>query len=151
MEFVQGTLCATNAVCREHAAALLSADSIDINYDALSHSLALSGLWLSSPEGGWTEEIGKHDAGASHVEVGILGCEKAADPEELKIGGLLAVVGENEKLSMSQLLSYDRFLLLIPLLLQSQQYSLSHLAIILYRMMRLIQFHSLRQRACIRR
>lgn len=100
MGFVQGTVCATNTECRERAANLLSADSIDISYDGLSHILTLSGLWSSSPEGGWTEEIEKQDAGTDKVEVGILGCEKAADPEELKMGGLLAVVGESEKLSM---------------------------------------------------
>jgi hypothetical protein len=34
------------------------------------------------------------------VEFGLLGAEPGLEPEEIKMGGLLAVVGEDKKLSM---------------------------------------------------
>lgn len=102
MEFVQGELCGTDEGCRSRAALALSADSIDLSYDGMSRALTLSGLW-PSPEGGWTEVIRKRGSGSDQVEVGLFGCDKAPDLEELKAGGLMADVGEDEKLSMSSL------------------------------------------------
>lgn len=79
---------------------LLSADSVDIDYDSISHALTVSGLWTSSPEGGWTEKLDKPASSANQLEIGILGAEPGLEPEEVKMGGLLAVVGEDKKLSM---------------------------------------------------
>lgn len=98
-EFVRGDLCGNDGRCREYAASVLSAKSIDISYDRSSRSLTVSGL-RPSPEGGWSEVIRKHSQ-ADHVEVGLLGCERVAGTEELKSGGLLGVVGEDKQLSMS--------------------------------------------------
>lgn len=100
VEFIQAELCQKDEQCWNRASSVPSAYSIDINYDGTSHALTLSGLW-PSPDGGWSEEIRKRGSGADQVEVGLLGCEKAADPEDLKAGGLLAAVGEDKELSMS--------------------------------------------------
>lgn len=90
--------------CRQQAEALRSADSLDINYDSISHALTVSGFWASAPEGGWTEEIAKPvRQGTDQIEVGLLGAEPAREPEEIKMGGLLGVVGNDDQLSMSTL------------------------------------------------
>ena len=90
--------------CRQQAEALRSADSLDINYDSISHALTVSGFWASAPEGGWTEEIAKPvRQGTDQIEVGLLGAEPAREPEEIKMGGLLGVVGNDDQLSMSYL------------------------------------------------
>ena len=86
---MQSSICAADAEsrCHAHAAALRTADSIDIDYDAISHALTVSGFW-SAPEGraaGWTETI---TARGDKVEVGILGVEgKGSNVEEMKVGG----------------------------------------------------------------
>lgn len=44
------------------------------------------------------------------MEVGLLTTEKAADEEDIKMGGLLSVVGRDEKMSMfifSSILNLD--------------------------------------------
>jgi len=66
---------------------------------------------------GWTERITKPDEnsndgreGIDQVEVGLLTTEKAADEEDIKMGGLLSVVGRDEKMSMfifSSILNLD--------------------------------------------
>jgi hypothetical protein len=78
---------------------LLSADYADMNYDGRSSSIDLVAYWAQSPEeAGWTETI---ERGAnSKMEVGILASQKPLDPEELRIGGFLAVVGEDKAMSM---------------------------------------------------
>jgi hypothetical protein len=100
--YIQQKFCGTDDKCHQRAASILSADSVDINYDSISHALTMSGFWSQAPGGqGWTETIGKHEGGTDKVEVGLLGAEHANEPEEIKVGGLLAVVGQDEELSMS--------------------------------------------------
>ncbi|EAA63925.1 hypothetical protein AN2240.2 [Aspergillus nidulans FGSC A4] len=66
---------------------------------SISHALTMSGFWSQAPgEQGWTETIGKHEGGTDKVEIGLLGAEPASEPEEIKVGGLLAVVGQDEEL-----------------------------------------------------
>ena len=86
--------------CHTRADALLSADSVDIDYDSTSHALTVSGLWTSPPAGGWTDKFQKPASADDQVEFGLLGAEAGLEPEEIKMGGLLAVVGEDEKLSV---------------------------------------------------
>lgn len=75
-------------------------DSVDIDYDSISHALTVSGYWSEAPGSqGWTETIGTREAGTDQVEVGLLGAEQASDPEEIKMGGLLAAVGKDNELS----------------------------------------------------
>ncbi|KAF9890984.1 protease B nonderepressible form [Aspergillus nanangensis] len=97
--YLQHTTCASaDEGCLQHAASILSADSVDINYDSISHALTVSGYWSHAPRSGWTEEIHKHAGGTDQVEVGLLGTEKTTEPEEVKMGGLLGVVGKDVEL-----------------------------------------------------
>lgn len=59
----------------------------------------MAGIWTRPPSGGWTEEIQKPASGADQVEFGLLGVEQGTDAEEIKMGGLLAVIGQDKKLS----------------------------------------------------
>ncbi|KAL2010408.1 hypothetical protein VTN00DRAFT_6215 [Thermoascus crustaceus] len=98
--YIQQKACrASDAECQNRAVSILSADYVDIDYDSISHALTISGYWSKSPQGdGWTEEIKKRELGADKVEVGLLSSEPATEPEELKVGGFLAVVRENDNL-----------------------------------------------------
>jgi hypothetical protein len=76
---------------------------VDIDYDAISHTLTVSTFWSQPLPGnkGWTEVITKSSNAVSEkVEVGLLASEKAVDKEDLSLGGFLAVVGETDTLSM---------------------------------------------------
>jgi hypothetical protein len=101
VDFIGRTACEQrkDTTCLDNAHSLLSADSLDIDYDSISHTLTLTGLWTSPPSGGWTEEIRKPVSSSDQVEFGILSSDKAVDLEDLKMGGLLAVVGNDKKLS----------------------------------------------------
>jgi hypothetical protein len=86
----------------DRASSLLTADSVDIDYDSISHALTISAFWSQPPrrQNRWTEEITRHkNAKSERVEVGVLANERATDPEDLSVGGFLAVVGEDRKLS----------------------------------------------------
>lgn len=69
--------------------------------------MTLAAVWTSPPEkDGWSETISK-PADGDQVEVGLLGSESnAADIEDLKMGGLLGVVGKDKALSIALSLSY---------------------------------------------
>lgn len=89
-------------------ASSLFADTFDISYDGISHALTVSAVSSRAPgDEGWTQRIAKPEGngtggrdGIDQVEVGLLTTEKAADAEDIKMGGLLGVVGKDEKLSM---------------------------------------------------
>ncbi|KAJ5836796.1 hypothetical protein N7447_002822 [Penicillium robsamsonii] len=102
VKYIQNNVCDQNRAdgseCHNRANALLSADSVDIDYDSISHALTLSGLWTSPPTGGWTDQFQKPASAADQTEFGLLGAEAGLEPEEVKMGGLLAVVGQDEKL-----------------------------------------------------
>lgn len=85
--------------CHSLAESLLTAESVDVDYDSISHTLTVTGLWTSPPEGGWTEKIHKPASRSDQLEFGLLGAEKGIEAEEIKMGGLLAVLGEDKKLS----------------------------------------------------
>ncbi|KAJ5177007.1 Protein pbn1 [Penicillium canariense] len=100
--FIRRTACHQHQVggteCHERADSLLTADTVDVDYDSISHTLSISGVWTSPPDGGWTEVIPKPASKADQVEFGLLGAEQGIEPEEIKMGGLLAVVGEDKKM-----------------------------------------------------
>lgn len=86
--------------CRFRTASLKSADYLDIDYDTISQSLVLSAFWHAPPlTESWDERIDNSQASLK-VEVGVLANEKPTQPEELSLGGFLAVVGEDSKPSM---------------------------------------------------
>ncbi|KAJ5716360.1 Protein pbn1 [Penicillium malachiteum] len=84
--------------CSGTAESLLTADTVDLDYDSSSNTLVLSGLCSTAPEGGWSEEIKPPSSKSDKVEFGLLGAERGISADEIKIGGLLAVVGEDKKL-----------------------------------------------------
>lgn len=102
--FIRRTACHQLQVggteCHDRADSLLTADRVDVDYDSISHALTISGVWASPPSGGWTEDIAKPSSKTDQVEFGLLGAEQGIEPEEIKMGGLLAVVGEDKKMSM---------------------------------------------------
>ncbi|KAJ5099818.1 Glycosylphosphatidylinositol-mannosyltransferase I PIG-X/PBN1 [Penicillium argentinense] len=92
-----------NIICHDHecdamAGSLHTADSVDIDYDRASRTLTASVFWSTPPVGGWEEDIKKPASTVDKVEVGILGAEPNVTPDEIKMGGLLGVVGEDKKL-----------------------------------------------------
>lgn len=109
-ENIQRYTCkSTDTECADRISALDSADSVDLDYDAISHTLTVSAFWSRPLPGnrGWTETITKSSNTVSEkVEVGLLASEKAVDKEDLSLGGFLAVVGETDKLSMFYLYVY---------------------------------------------
>ncbi|PYH98991.1 protein pbn1 [Aspergillus ellipticus CBS 707.79] len=99
-EYIAEKICpAEDKACRDRAATLQSADSIDIDYDAESQTLVVSAYWGSAvTDGGWTEEISAPTRSRDRVEVGLLGTETATEAGEIKVGGLLGVVGVDTEL-----------------------------------------------------
>lgn len=98
--YLQHKACASaDEDCLRRVAGLLVADSVDVNYDSISHALTISGYWSRTPPKGWTEEVRAREAGKGQIEVGLLGTEKAIEPEEIQMGGVLAVVGKEDELS----------------------------------------------------
>ncbi|GKZ18609.1 protease B nonderepressible form [Aspergillus brasiliensis] len=93
----------TENICRGEGAACAAdwdtADSIDVDFDAVSRALVVSGYWGQPvKQEGWTEEIRAPGKDRDRVEVGLLGTEKAVEAEEIKVGGLLGVVGVDREL-----------------------------------------------------
>lgn len=96
-------------------------NSVDLSYNSRAHDLTLNVLWSRAlDEIGWGEQETKDDLSEEKFEVGVLNSESAADPGDLKMGGYLASVGEDEKMSMSlpfspcRVLSVRTHAILIP-------------------------------------
>lgn len=97
MTYIQQKVCVDNGLCKGRADALNLADHVDIDYDTISQSLVISAFWHSeATTGSWDEQIDKQ-GGSVKIEVGVLATEKATRPEELSLGGFLAVLGEDIK------------------------------------------------------
>ncbi|KAF2095065.1 protein pbn1 [Rhizodiscina lignyota] len=82
--------------CQEDVYQLGSARYVDIDFDVISNTLIIRAYWEPSHKpGGWTE-ITRLQKGST-LEVGVLNNEKPDEPEELKLGGFLTVVGSDSK------------------------------------------------------
>lgn len=101
--YIQETLCGKeDEHCLAHVSSVHSAASLDLDYDGTSHAVTITAYWPESPEkGGWRETIRKHGSGNDKIEVGVLAEQDEFKPDELKLGGFLATVGEDTKLSMN--------------------------------------------------
>lgn len=97
--YIHETACGPeDASCRARATSILSATSVDIDYDNHSSSLTITGYWPESPSNdGWTETIRK--GGNEKMEVGILAQQPAMKSEDVKVGGFLANIGEDTMMS----------------------------------------------------
>ena len=98
--YIKEKVCVGDASCASKAERLLYADYFDFDIDTISQSVTLSAFWHRSPSTEtWNETI-DHRVGSTKVELGVLTNEKPTQPEELSLGGFLAVIGEDKKPSM---------------------------------------------------
>jgi hypothetical protein len=96
--YIQQKICpSSDGTCHDRALTLLSANYLDIDYDTISHSLVLNAFWERAPESGMWNDVFQVIGDKDKVEIGVLTNEKPIEPEELKLGGWLTVVGEDEK------------------------------------------------------
>jgi hypothetical protein len=93
--------------CENEAEFATYASSVDIDFDAISHTVDMSALWSADkdalsrrPGSGITDRAVVKYRENHRVEVGVLQNEPVKEVEELSLGGYLAVLGEHEKPSM---------------------------------------------------
>ncbi len=107
-QYFQRYLCKHSDQQCLHSASLLNvADTVDIDYDSISHTLTFTAHWSRPPavlydpvsgkttENAWSLSVGT-SANAEKVEVGVLSNEQPTDPSEITLSGFLAVVGEDD-------------------------------------------------------
>ncbi|KAL6713062.1 protease B nonderepressible form [Lecanora helva] len=95
--YIKEKLCARDALCESAAERLLYADYFDFDFDTISQSATLSAFWHKNPAAEvWTEDLDNRH-GSIKLELGVLANQKPTQPEELSLGGFLAVVGEDTK------------------------------------------------------
>lgn len=110
-KYLQANACRTDLkariACENEAEFATYAASVDIDFDAISHTVDLSALWsadkdalLQRPGSGITDRAVVKYRENHRVEVGVLQNEPVKEVEELSLGGYLVVLGENEKPSM---------------------------------------------------
>lgn len=97
-----------DALCTRDAALLNLADSLDFDYDSISHTLTLTAFWSKPPsvlydpiagsttQNSWAIDIYRASK-FDRVEVGVLSSSQAIDAHDLRLSGFLTVVGEDEK------------------------------------------------------
>jgi hypothetical protein len=90
--------------CENEAEFATHAASVDIDFDAISHTVDLSALWSADkdavsrrPGSGITDRAVVKYRESHRVEVGVLQNEPVKEVEELSLGGYLTVLGEHEK------------------------------------------------------
>jgi hypothetical protein len=95
-EYMKHKLCQNSEPeCLKRLAALLTASTVDVDFDTISHALSITAFW--PPQ---SQSISLHNqTPKDRLEVGILSVESPKEPEELSLGGFLTVVGEDTKAS----------------------------------------------------
>lgn len=106
--YLQRTVCTPSDLVCLHTTSLLNlADSVDVDYDSISHTLTLTAMWSRQPEviydpigefttlDAWNLDIELHRP-SDKVEVGILSPAPVTDPSDLQLSGFLTVVGEDD-------------------------------------------------------
>ncbi|KIX09917.1 uncharacterized protein Z518_00998 [Rhinocladiella mackenziei CBS 650.93] len=105
--YIQRNVCAPSDLTCLHTAALLNiADSVDFDYDSISHAFTLTAFWSKQPAvsydpigefttlEAWNLDVESKEG--DRVEVGILRASTATDPSDLQLSGFLTVVGEDD-------------------------------------------------------
>lgn len=87
----------TTEQCIYEAASLLYSSYIDIDYDALSHVVTLTAFWRAGIQPGAAITASRIWKTGNSLEVGILQNEEPDEPEEMKLGGYITEVGQQEK------------------------------------------------------
>ena len=94
VEYFKYKLCRkSEPECLARVSKLLSASSIDVDFDTISHALTLTAYWAPQT---WGLDL-SNKASNDRLEVGVLSVESPREPEELSLGGFLTVVGEDSK------------------------------------------------------
>ena len=105
--YIYRTSCAQDDLQCLHTVSLMNiANSVDLDYDSISHTVTLTVFWSQQPPvfydpvgdlttlDAWNiDVIAKGD---DRVEVGFLSASKAAEPSDLQLSGFLTVVGEDD-------------------------------------------------------
>lgn len=102
--FLARTICGQfKGPCVNEAASLSYASGVDIDFDAISHAVTVTASWRAGIQNEASRTTPRKWSEVDSLEVGILHVEEADadEPEELKLGGYLTVVGEDEKPSKS--------------------------------------------------
>ncbi|EXJ83886.1 hypothetical protein A1O1_07515 [Capronia coronata CBS 617.96] len=105
--YLQRNVCTPSDLVCLHTATLLNiADSVDLDYDSISHTLTLTVMWSRQPDiiydpigefttlDAWNLDI--EQKGSDKVEVGILSPGPGLEPSDLQLSGFLTVVGEDD-------------------------------------------------------
>ncbi|OAP61244.1 hypothetical protein AYL99_03445 [Fonsecaea erecta] len=105
--FLYHTICVRNDLQCLHTVSLLNiADSVDFDYDSISHALIISVFWSKQPAvfydpigefttlDAWNLDVQSRKD--DRVEVGILSASPATEPSDLQLSGFLTVVGEDD-------------------------------------------------------
>ena len=108
--YLQSSVCSrSNTVCLHDASLLNLSDSLDIDYDSISHTLTLTAFWSKPPavlydpisestiQNSWKIDVRKASEAHHRVEVGVLSSSPATDAHDLQLSGFLTVVGEDNK------------------------------------------------------
>ena len=97
--FVSTEYCSSHEGCTSEVLALNEASTLDLDFDAISHAIVLTASWAPGehPGVGGTEGMIRRLGAQDSIEVGVLQSEKPDEPEELKFGGYLTVIGEDDK------------------------------------------------------
>lgn len=138
-QYFQRYLCQHSDQQCLHSASLLNiADTVDIDYDSISHTLTFTAHWSRPPavlydpltgkttENAWSLSVDT-SANAEKVEVGVLGNEPATDPSEISLSGFLTVVGEDDHPKPTLFSFPSRHHALPPSQSQDQRYTVSFL------------------------
>lgn len=101
--YLQEKICRKeDQVCHDAAASVCTADTLDVDYNRNSNSFVLTLYWSQPLEThGWKETISNHSPRKDKIDIGILAPQESLDPDELRVGGFLTVVGRDTELSMS--------------------------------------------------
>lgn len=107
--YLQRNICSRSDVLCAHDASLLNlTDSLDFDYDSISHTLTLTALWSKPPsilydpvagtitENSWVLDVHRISQ-LDRVEIGVLSSSRATDAHDLTLSGFLTVIGEDEK------------------------------------------------------
>ncbi|KAK3313433.1 PIG-X [Apodospora peruviana] len=99
VQYAKHQLCSgSDSSCTARADTLAKASSLDISYDTISHALKVTTLWPYQ-----RQPIHATSRPWSRTEVGVLSADKPAtlDAHELGISGLLTVLGQDSKPSVT--------------------------------------------------
>jgi hypothetical protein len=134
--YIYRTSCSqTDLQCLHSLSMLNIADTVDLDYDSISHTVTITAFWSKQPPA-FYDPIGEHttlDAwnldivprGDDRVEVGILSAGKATEASDLSLNGFLTVLGEDDHAKPTMFSFPSRHHALGPTQAHAQKYTVS--------------------------